>query len=271
MRVRNVNGEFYYSVAEVADAVGVSAQTVREWELLGHFTSHRSPGGHRLFSEKTLEQVRSHALLRRRAVKVFTDQTRSRRRPELVDWDLASTGARVSAAREAAGLSQAALATKAGISRSLLSNIERGVSGPSLNVFSRLADILGIPMALLAPARPVGQRVMRIADRPSTVLAGGVSWQELAAPGHSLAPALLLAEPAANSGGYVVVSRENFVLVAAGAFIFKIESTGEEVALNEGDSLVIPAGSAHSWRNASADLPARALWVEQLAAWLPAE
>jgi transcriptional regulator with XRE-family HTH domain len=42
-----------------------------------------------------------------------------------------------------------------GVSRSVLSAIERGIYGPSVQVFSRIAETLGIPMSLLAPAQVV--------------------------------------------------------------------------------------------------------------------
>ena len=50
------------------------------------------------------------------------------------------------------GLSQEALALDAGIDRTFVSQIERGVGNPSLRILCQLADRLGMPAwALISP------------------------------------------------------------------------------------------------------------------------
>lgn len=262
--MRYVDGNPYYTIAEVAKACGVSAQTVREWERLGHFSAFRSVGRHRLFSEANLREVSDHASQRRRS--------RHAERTPLplggasgVNWELSSTGARVRSAREAARLTQSQLASLAGTSRSTLSAIERGVAGPSVQLWSRIAEALGIPMSNLAPPRPVGQVLTTASQRPETLIAG-VRWQELAAPGFSLAPAIMIADPNAESGGLVTLSRENFVHVLEGSMEFWLSPADDWLELDAGDSLMLVGGQAHAWRNHNIDVPARVLWIEQLAA-----
>lgn len=259
-RMRYVDGRRYYTVGEVAAATGVSAQTVRDWERLGRVAAARSAGGHRLFSEDELRAVSDEAARRRR-------RRASGQEPggPAADWELASTGARLRAAREDHRLSQADLAAKVGISRSMLSAIERGIYGPSVQVFSRIAETLGIPMSLLAPARPAGQYLMKARQRPETLLGNGIRWQELAGPGHSMAPAVLLAAPKAHSGGMVTLARENFITVIEGILQFRMPDSNW-FSLEAGDGLILAPGQTHSWRNPSQDTTARALWVEQLAA-----
>ncbi len=266
--MRYDDGSAYYTVAEVAKAVGLSAQTIREWERQGHFASHRSPGGHRMYTESTLSTIRERALQRRRQRTLESGPNRGTHHPESINWEWASIGARLRAAREDRSLSQAQVAQRAGLSRTLLSSIERGLTGASMNVFSRLADVLDLPMSAFAPPRPTGQTVMRKDDRPETVLAHGVRWQELAAPGHHLAPAIMHVDAGSDSGGYVTTTRENFVLVMHGQFDFELASPTEQVSLGPGDSLVLSAGRSHAWKNRSTKQPAQALWVELLA---PAE
>jgi XRE family transcriptional regulator, regulator of sulfur utilization len=261
--MRYLNGRSYYTISEVAEATGVSSQTVRDWERLGRVEALRTAGGHRLFSEEALRMVSDQAARsRRRRV--------SGREPAVagaaeVNWELASTGARLRAAREDHQLSQAELAGRVGVSRSVLSAIERGIYGASVHVFSKIAEELGIPMASLAPARPAGQYLMKASQRPETLLGRGVRWQELAAPGHSMAPALLLAAPGADSGGFMTLARENFVTVLDGSLQFRMPDPGEWFTLEPGDSLVLAPGQTHVWRNSSREQPAKALWVEQLA------
>jgi len=264
--MRYDSGHAYYTVAEVASAVGVSPQTIREWERQGHFASRRSPGGHRLYSESTLSTIRERALQRRRQRAAESTPNRGSNHPEMVNWEWASTGARLRAAREDRALSQAEVAQRAELSRTLLSSIERGLTGASMHVFSRLADVLELPMSAFAPPRPTGQSLMRQSDRPETLLANGVRWQELASPGHHLAPAIMRVDANSHSGGYVTTTRENFILVLHGRFDFELTSPTEQASLRAGDSLVLAASRSYAWKNPSTRQHAEALWVELLVA-----
>src|SRR5215510_9612201 len=71
--------------------------------------------------------------------------------------------ARVSQIRAERGLSLEALSDSAGVSRSMISLIERGESSPTAVVLEKLAAGLGVPLASLfdapaAPAEPVSRR-----------------------------------------------------------------------------------------------------------------
>ena len=69
----------------------------------------------------------------------------------VVRSDLAT---RLRSAREAAGFTQEALALSAGVDRTYVSQIERGVGNPSVGVLWKLAQCLSIDVAeLLAPNR----------------------------------------------------------------------------------------------------------------------
>jgi transcriptional regulator with XRE-family HTH domain len=73
---------------------------------------------------------------------------------------------RVRALRAAQGLSLEALATHCGVSRSMLSLIERGESSPTAVVLDKLATGLGVPLAsLFAAPQPAGEPVSRRADQ----------------------------------------------------------------------------------------------------------
>ncbi|WP_287194138.1 helix-turn-helix transcriptional regulator [Syntrophothermus sp.] len=61
-------------------------------------------------------------------------------------------------ARLAAGLTQAALAARVGLSRSAYANIEQGRKSPSLEVAIRLAAALGRPVEELFAASPSAKR-----------------------------------------------------------------------------------------------------------------
>ena len=79
----------------------------------------------------------------------------------------ARIAARVRALRAASGLSLEALAEACGVSRSMISLIERGESSPTAVVLERLAGGLGVPLAALfdapeAPAVPVSRRKQQV-------------------------------------------------------------------------------------------------------------
>jgi len=75
-------------------------------------------------------------------------------------------GLRLATLRADAGLSLAALAERSGVSRSMISVIERGESSPTAVVLDRLATALGVTLAALfdwpggtaSPASPVSRR-----------------------------------------------------------------------------------------------------------------
>jgi transcriptional regulator with XRE-family HTH domain len=76
--------------------------------------------------------------------------------------------ARVRDLRAARGLSLDALATQCGVSRSMISLIERGESSPTAVVLERLATGLNVTLASLFDApQPAKDPVARLADQPS--------------------------------------------------------------------------------------------------------
>ena len=75
--------------------------------------------------------------------------------------------ARVHELRAARGLSLEALAARSGVSRSMISVIERGESSPTAVVLERLAAGLGVALASLFDAPgPKAEPVARAADQP---------------------------------------------------------------------------------------------------------
>jgi len=75
---------------------------------------------------------------------------------------------RVRDLRASSGLSLDALATHCGISRSMISLIERGESSPTAVLLEKLASGLGVPLAALFDApQPSASPVARAVDQPS--------------------------------------------------------------------------------------------------------
>ncbi len=74
---------------------------------------------------------------------------------------------RVRDLRSARGLSLDALAARSGVSRSMISLVERGESSATAVVLEKLATGLGVALAsLFEPPQPTGSPVARLADNP---------------------------------------------------------------------------------------------------------
>jgi transcriptional regulator with XRE-family HTH domain len=250
-----------YRVSEVADQLGVSAQTVRVWERQGRIPpSVRSDGGHRFYTEAALQEASRLVTLSKRANKT-SEATATY--PANFAVDLASTGMKIKNARISAGLSQTNAAKSIGISRSFLSTVELGQSGVSVQILARMADVFGITMSGFASANEPGRKVVRANRRPKTVLAGGVTWYELASLGHDLEPTILEVPPGQDNGGVVTRVGENFIYVLSGELTFRYISPRDEVVLGPGDAMLVEPGTAHTWCNAG-KIPATCIWVEQM-------
>jgi transcriptional regulator with XRE-family HTH domain len=246
-----------HTVSDLASAAGVSVQTIREWERRGHLSAQRTPGGQRRFDDTAHAEARRLAAARRRR----GHTARPGRLPE-DGVELARTGARIRTARLAAGLSQSEAARRIGVSRSFLSTVERGQSGVSAHVLSAMADVFGIPMGEFGPdVAPTA--VLHPDDRPRTVLAEGVTWEELVTPGRAMEPALLYVPAGQASGGRITRPGETFVFMLDGALDFDVDGTDQPLHLGTGDALLIDAATAYQWHNPGTST-ARCLWVEEL-------
>lgn len=80
---------------------------------------------------------------------------------------MAMIGSQLRALRMAKGLSLRALATTVGVSPTLLSQVERGVTEPSLSTLRRLADVYTVSLAdLFSPEKSLSTTVSRPGERP---------------------------------------------------------------------------------------------------------
>lgn len=70
--------------------------------------------------------------------------------PSLIEWR-AAFGATLRSEREKAGLSQEALATRAGVDRKLIYRTELGQTSPRVDALVQVADALGVDPADLLP------------------------------------------------------------------------------------------------------------------------
>lgn len=79
----------------------------------------------------------------------------------------AAISARVRIERESHGWSLADLAERSGVSKAMISKIERGEASPTATVLGRLSGAFGLQLSmLLALAEQTGERLSRAADQP---------------------------------------------------------------------------------------------------------
>lgn len=143
--------------------------------------------------------------------------------------------------REARGWSQADLAARAGVSRAMISKIERGEASPTATILGRLSGALELTMAtLLARAEAGGARLVRAAEQPTwrDPQTRYLRRQLFARPGGplemvevTLPPNARVAYPAAS---YSFI-RQHIVWLLAGALVIEENSAAQR--LEAGDCL----------------------------------
>jgi transcriptional regulator with XRE-family HTH domain len=191
-------------------------------------------------------------------------------------------GPRLRAAREERGLSVRELARRIGCSASLISQIERGVSVPSVGVLYSLATSLGSSSDYLlfgslsagaagaggaagaaAPepgaARPI---VQRGGGRKIIDLASGVRWERLTPQSDGRADFL---EVVYSPGGHSTDERRplrhegrEYGLVISGTLQANVGF--ESYELGPGDSIAFDSSTPHEYLNKTGEV-VRAIWV----------
>ncbi|MBL8587721.1 MAG: cupin domain-containing protein [Methylobacteriaceae bacterium] len=176
----------------------------------------------------------------------------------------AAVGARVRALRRARGVKLDELARQMGVSIGYLSQIERGLSSPSLRVLVSLTQTLGAPIASLFSAPANGEAeavVVRKARRGRlAVWKSGVRKQLLTPDGDSALSIFLVEIDRGGETGEELYahSGEEAGLVLEGAMTLTVEA--QTWRLGEGDSFRFRSTRPHRFANAAEGVT-RVLWV----------
>jgi transcriptional regulator with XRE-family HTH domain len=188
-------------------------------------------------------------------------------RPAEPAMDLA-VGQRIRDLRHEHKLSLETIADRTDLSIGFLSQIERGLSSPSLRVLATLADVLGVGIAALFGASPNAdgapdQVVTRGLQRPELKLwRTGVSKQLLspASPDNRLNLFLVHLEPGGSTGDELYThDGEEAGLVLEGEMMLTVDS--ETWSLKTGDSFRFASRRPHRFSNPANDAKAVVLWV----------
>ena len=143
---------------------------------------------------------------------------------------------RVRATRTELGWTLDQLATRSGVSRRMLINVEQGVTNPSIATLLRLSDALGIGLPALVDTADDGAESV-------VVHRDGELWDWRLGPGDDY-----------RSEAHRAGTRE-LMHVLTGTVLLVVDGT--EHKLKAGDSASFDGGLAHAYRNASATRPAR--------------
>jgi len=181
--------------------------------------------------------------------------------------DLA-VGRRIRDLRRSRQLSLEIVAAKTALSIGFLSQIERGLSSPSLRVLATIADVLGVGIAALFGTPPgdggaSDSVVTRGPQRPELKLwRTGVSKQLLSAAGgdNKLNLFLVHLEPRGSTGDELYThDGEEAGLVLEGEMMLTVDT--ETWSLKEGDSFRFASRRPHRFSNPAGDAKAVVLWV----------
>lgn len=175
-----------------------------------------------------------------------------------------SIGQRVLKLRRGQGLTLEQLATRAGISKSMLSQIERDRTNPTLATVWRLTHALGIGLeqVLRSDDAPQAVELVRSHATPTINSADGGCTARILGP-LEMAGTVEWYEVAAEPGAALVSEAHEpdtveHLTVLEGEFA--VESAGEIVRAATGETVRYRADCPHSVRN-TGDGPARALMV----------
>ena len=194
-------------------------------------------------------------------------------------------GRRIRQERNARDLTLEPLAQKAGLSKSFLSQIERGLAQPSVSSLKKISNQFGISVVQLfgetsdaqdhseypfsgnykrqnSPSYTDDVRVVRSDRRKRLALPGSSITYDLLTPdlNHRMEVLYVRAAPGEHTGEEPMVNTpgEKFGLVLSGSLEV---SVGTEVfVLKEGDTIYHPANIPHSWRCVGKD-PVEIVWV----------
>ena len=187
-------------------------------------------------------------------------------RPAEPAMDLA-VGSRIRDLRREHKLSLETIAERTDLSIGFLSQIERGLSSPSLRVLATLADVLGVGIAALFGSRPSDDAASSVVTREIQraelkLWRTGISKQLLSPAGteNRLNLFLVHLQPGGNTGDELYThDGEEAGLVLEGEMTLTVDT--ETWSLKTGDSFRFASRRPHRFSNPADDAKAVVLWV----------
>jgi transcriptional regulator with XRE-family HTH domain len=178
----------------------------------------------------------------------------------IADKTAERVGRAVKARRNEMKLTLRALATRSGISPSMISDIERGEKSPTISTMAQIAAALGVPLpALLEACEPQCIRVVRAATmQVFTDPATGAKRQSFgpAVPGSKVEFLRYVVPPRVTAGPFAAHPSGTIEHVHVGAGAIRVVVGDEASKLETGDSCSCFADASHFFDNADGDVEA---------------
>jgi DNA-binding transcriptional MerR regulator len=260
-----------YSVSEAARMVGISPSTLRAWEQNGLLRAARSSAGWRSYDAgdvtrarevhrlRTVEGLAVHAIRRRLPTVAQQRRAKAERAAPAIDARAATLGGRLRARRGDKGMSLRALASRAGLSPSLVSGVERGIVQPSVASLQKISSALGTSVAALSAAPLPACQVLGGEVLPLDLPTQGVQIEDLSGTALLLEPQRFSIEPGQGSGGEYTHEGEEFLYVVDGTLSITLDGR-DQFDIGTGMSLCFESTRRHRWWNPG-DVVTRVLWI----------
>jgi DNA-binding transcriptional MerR regulator/quercetin dioxygenase-like cupin family protein len=260
----------FFTIAEVANQIGVVPTTIRNWEKQGLFVAKRSESGYRIYSMADIEYLRG---IKRHSKdegfgisaikKLYTRPVnhiipQKKEEEEQVSKKLLSQ--KWKDCRMQRGYLLDDVAQKIGISSSYMSKIENGQANVSYAVLQKLAAFYGENILYYISDSEVENHLVR-KDEGEVFSIGidGISVESVVSlKKHTLSSMIYTAEPGTGRMSPSSHSGEEFIHVLAGRVSIMLRE--QEYILKSGDSLSFRSTEPHSWYNYG-KTQARILWV----------
>jgi transcriptional regulator with XRE-family HTH domain len=170
--------------------------------------------------------------------------------------------ARIRELRQSRRMSITALAKQAGITGAMVSQVERGVTNPSVATVARIATVLGVSVAELFQVEHPKEMVVRPGDRRKIVYPNADIVDEIISsdPTHQLLVLECRVGPMTGSETQMpsLGAAVEFVLVLSGTL--EITVGGQTHILNDRDTLTFDGRLPHIFFNHT-DTDVRLIWV----------
>lgn len=170
-------------------------------------------------------------------------------------------GLRVATYRQLHGLSLRALASRAGVSSSFLSQLENGRTNASVASLRKIATALGVsPAQLLDEGSEHTRGVLRAADRPTIRLDGAEKHVVSLPPLRNVEVYTGIIYPGGSTGSELFAhgNGQEFFLVTSGTVTMQLGDG--EYRMSKNDSIEFPSAVPHGARN-DTQTPAEVIWI----------
>ena len=187
-----------------------------------------------------------------------------------LSYDDVVLGAELRRARKKAGVTARELASRIGCSSSHISQLERGLSSPSVMTLFRIVTELGISVddlfktarsdSLAKRSEPGSEYFVRSLDHHCRVLHGGVEWEMLTPTAEDGFEFTEFTYEVGGSDGKDFLRRAGRIYGVALSGQLGCEVGSEEFVVEAGDTVAFDSMIPHRFWNAG-DVPARTIFV----------